>query len=213
PAGIESQVATTLEAAGLVDDVDGALHVDVTAAAQLLEQIPIDDQGATTAYDRDQFGQRWADVDRNGCDTRNDILRRDLENETFKPGTHDCLVLTGTLHDIYTGITIAFVRGQGTSEDVAIDHVFALSLAWQHGASTWSPEAREVFANDPINLQATDGPTNASKSDNGPGSWLPPNRTQQCEYVTRFAYIAASYELSLSSSDHAAIAAVLATCR
>ena len=87
-----------------------------------------------TGYDREQFGPAWSDVDRNGCDTRNDILKRDLAGETFKPGTHDCVVLTGTLDDPYTGKTIAFSRGQGTSEAVQIDHVVALSDAWQKGA-------------------------------------------------------------------------------
>jgi hypothetical protein len=80
------------------------------------------------------FGPAWADVDRNGCDTRNDILARDLTNETFRPGTNNCVVMTGTLADKYTGTTIAFTRGQDTGSDVQIDHVVPLSDAWQMGA-------------------------------------------------------------------------------
>ena len=92
-----------------------------------------------TGYDRDQFGQAWYDADRNGCDTRNDILRRDLKDFTFKAGTNGCLVLSGTLTDPYTADTIEFVRGTGTSSAVQIDHVVPLSDAWQKGAQQLSP--------------------------------------------------------------------------
>ena len=88
------------------------------------------------------------DVDNNGCDTRNDILARDLDDETFKPGTQDCVVLTGTLADPYSGRTIAFQRGQDTSDDVQIDHVVALSDAWQKGAQGFNATQRTAFAND-----------------------------------------------------------------
>ena len=101
-------------------------------AASALEKLPVKGRAPKTGYDREQFGPAWSDVDRNGCDTRNDILKRDLAGETFKPGTHDCVVLTGTLSDPYTGKKISFSRGQGTSEAVQIDHV----IARQHGGRT-----------------------------------------------------------------------------
>ena len=129
-----------------------------------------------TGYDRDQFGQAWYDLDRNGCDTRNDILRRDLKNFSLKAGTNGCLVLKGTLNGPYTGKTIKFVRGTHTSSDVQIDHVVALSDAWQKGAQQMSPSERRQLANDPLNLLAVDGPTNASKGDGDAATWLPPRR-------------------------------------
>ena len=106
----------------------------ISLPSSLLATLPAKGRAAKTGYAREKFGQPWADTNRNGCDTRNDILKRDLEGETFKPGTRDCVVLTGTLNDPYTGKTIAFKRGQGTSEAVQIDHVIALSDAWQKGA-------------------------------------------------------------------------------
>src|SRR5690349_6854626 len=107
-------------------------------AASALAKLPVKGRAPKTGYDRDRFGPAWADVDRNGCDIRNDILKRDLDGETFKPNTRDCVVLTGTLNDPYTGKKIAFTRGQGTSEAVQIDHVIALSDAWQKGAQQLS---------------------------------------------------------------------------
>jgi hypothetical protein len=87
-----------------------------------------------TGYTRAQFGQTWADVDRNGCDTRNDILKRDLTGEVFRAKTRDCVVESGTLIDPFSGETINFVRGVTSSMEVQIDHVVALSNAWQTGA-------------------------------------------------------------------------------
>ena len=101
---------------------------DSEAARQLREltvRESVDDPAAP-AYDREAFGQRWADTDHNGCDTRNDILARDLARPTFKPGTRDCVVLSGTLAEPYTGATIEFQRGDRSSSLVQIDHGVAL---------------------------------------------------------------------------------------
>ena len=129
-----------------------------------------------TGYDRDQYGPAWKDVDRNGCDTRNDILRRDLTAIVLKPSTQDCVVATGTLQDPYSGRAIDFVRGQETSSAVQIDHVVALSDSWQKGAQAWDATRREAFANDPLNLLAVDGPLNMQKGDGDAATWLPPNK-------------------------------------
>lgn len=206
-----STSAEALVKAGLAVEVEGRIVVDAAASLELLDQIP---SGATVApdYDRDQFGQRWADIDRNGCDTRNDILRRDLVDLQLKPDTNGCVVLAGTLEDLYTGQSIDFVRGQGTSELVQIDHVWALSLSWEHGAATWSIEQREQFANDPLNLQAVDGSANASKSDSGPGEWLPSDPDAWCEYIARFILIADVYALTIAPADRAASESVLTGC-
>src|SRR5690606_36366029 len=122
---------------------------------EVLATLPVKGRAAKTGYDRGLFGQRWLDVDRNGCDTRNDILFRDLTAST-RAGS--CRVLTGTLDDPFTGQVIAFTRGQGTSELVHIHHVVALSDAWQKGAQQLTADQRATLANDPLNLLAVDGP-------------------------------------------------------
>jgi hypothetical protein len=183
-----------------------------TDAATVLAQLPVKGRAPKTGYEREQFGPVWKDVDRNGCDQRNDVLARDLVDETFKPGTRDCVVLTGTLHDLYTGETIAFQRGETTSDDVQIDHVVALSDAWQTGAQQLDLATRERFGNDFLNLQATDGPTNQAKGDSDAATWLPPNRSAWCSYVARQVAVKARYGLWVTAAERDAIARVLDGC-
>ena len=180
--GIDSGVTTSSSA--LTSD-----NAAVSAASALLAQIPIKGRAPKTGYDRALFGAAWTDdVDvefgHNGCDTRNDILARDLTDITFKDGNR-CTVATGTLSDQYTNTTIAFTRGQDTSSAVQIDHVVALSDAWQKGAQQLDTQTRTNLANDPRNLRAVDGPANQQKSDSDASSWLPPNRGYRCQYVAR----------------------------
>ena len=181
-------------------------------AVGLLAELDIKGRAPRTGYARDQFGQRWADVDRNGCDQRNDVLDRDLTDKTYRSGTRDCVVLTGTLLDPYTGRTIDFVRGERTSNAVQIDHVVALSDAWQKGAQQLSEEMRTLIGNDTLNLLAVDGPTNQRKGDGDAATWLPPNRAFRCEYVARQVAVKHTYGLWVTPAEHDAIARVLEDC-
>jgi hypothetical protein len=185
---------------------------EIATARTRLESIPIKGRAPKTGYAREEFGPAWADVDRNGCDTRNDILARDLDGETFKPGTQNCVVTTGILADKYTGATINFVRGNTTSSAVQIDHLVALSDAWQKGAQQLSAEQRRQLANDPLNLMAADGPTNGAKGDKDAATWLPPNKGFRCEYVVRQTAVKAKYQLWATQAEHDAIAGILANC-
>ncbi|MDQ0692236.1 DUF1524 domain-containing protein [Arthrobacter sp. W4I7] len=182
-----------------------------TKAIDLLATLPIKGRAPKTGYDRELFGQAWLDVDRNGCDTRNDILKRDLTAITYTNSV-PCKVQTGTLADPYTGATISFLRGNGTSTAVQIDHVVALSDAWQKGAQQLTAEQRTAFANDPLNLQATDGPTNQKKSDGDAATWLPPNKGFRCEYVARQISVKAAYSLWVTQAEHDAMGNILAGC-
>lgn len=194
-------------------DAPGAASADAATALGQLESIPVKGRAPKTGYTREEFGTAWADIDHNGCDTRNDILARDLTHETFKAGTNACVVATGVLADRYTGATINFVRGQETSSEVQIDHLVALSDAWQKGAQQLSPGRREQLANDPLNLMATDGPTNSAKGDKDAATWLPPNRSFRCEYVTRQTAVKAKYSLWVTQAEHDAIAGILKGCQ
>ena len=181
-------------------------------AVTTLALLAVKGRAPKTGYDRDRFGQAWADTDRNGCDTRNDVLRRDLTAYTLKAGTHGCLVLRGTLHDPYTGTTIAFVRGPGTSNAVQVDHVVALADAWQKGAQLWTDQRRTAYANDPLNLLAVDGPTNLRKGDGDAATWLPPRRSSRCAYVSRQVAVKHRYGLSVTVAERDAMVRVLETC-
>ncbi|UUL76211.1 excalibur calcium-binding domain-containing protein [Pseudarthrobacter sp. Fe7] len=198
-------------AAGVTATAPNAQPAYATKALDLLAALPVKGRAPKTGYDRARFGQAWADVDRNGCDTRNDILKRDLTGITYTNSV-PCKVQSGTLADPYTGKTISFVRGSATSTAVQIDHVVALSDAWQKGAQQLTPEQRTAFANDPLNLQATDGPTNQQKGDGDAATWLPPNKGFRCEYVARQVSVKATYGLWVTQAEHDAIARILGDC-
>jgi Protein of unknown function (DUF1524) len=184
-------------------------HSPSGSALAALATLPVKGRAPMTGYSRAQFGPAWEDVDHNGCDTRNDILRRDLVGITASPS---CLVLRGTLHDPYTGKDVRFVRGPGTSSQVQIDHVVALGDAWQKGAQQLSADARVRLANDPLNLLAVDASSNQRKGDGDAATWLPPNKAYRCQYVARQVAVKTRYHLWATSAEKAAIARVLAGC-
>jgi hypothetical protein len=188
-----------------------------SAAFRQLSTLVVKGRAPKTGYSRDQFGQAWTDdvnvaQGHNGCDTRNDILRRDLAVETVKPGTRECVILTGVLDDPYTGRRIDFVRGEKTSPAVQIDHVVSLSDAWQKGAAQWDTFKRTDFANDPVNLQATDGPTNQRKGAGDAATWLPPNKSYRCTYVSRQIDVKARYGLWITAAEKDAMTGIIAAC-
>ena len=144
------------------------------------------------------FRSAWLDVDHNGCDTRNDILARDLTDLTF---AGSCRVLSGTLAEPYTGKTIDFVRGTDTSAIVQIDHVVSLSNAWRTGAAQLSQAERVSLANDPLNLLAADGRSNLQKRDGDAATWLPSAKSFRCDYVARQISVKATYGLWVTPAE------------
>ncbi|MFW0182859.1 GmrSD restriction endonuclease domain-containing protein [Rothia sp. CCM 9417] len=182
------------------------------AALDLLNTLEVKGRAEKTGYDRALFGQSWADTDRNGCDTRNDILRRDLTEIKVKPGTNGCKVLSGVLKDPYTGKTISFTQGKDSSNAVQIDHVVSLSDSWQTGAKDWDSVKREKFANDPANLLAVDGPANEQKGDSDAASWLPANKDYRCTYISKQIDVKAKYGLWVKQAEKDAMIQVLEKC-
>lgn len=179
-------------------------------ALRSLAEVEIKGRAPKTGYDREiQFGPTWFDQDKNGCDTRNDILTRDLQAKTYRAG--GCVVLTGWLADPYSSKVIEFKRGPD-SGDVQVDHVVALSDAWQKGAQQLSYERRVEFANDPLNLLAVDGRLNASKGDGDAATWLPPAVSYRCPMVARQVAVKVKYDLWATQAEHDTIASILSTC-
>ena len=188
------------------------LEASTKTASAVLETLAVKGRAPKTGYERSQFGPAWSDVDRNGCDTRNDILNRDLTSIVYKSGTHNCLVLSGTLSDPYSGEEISFLRGVATSSDVQIDHVVALSNAWQTGAFKLTYERRLDFANDPMNLLAVKGRLNSQKGDGDAATWLPPLKSIRCAYVSQQIVVKAKYGLWVTPPEKAAMRSLLAKC-
>ncbi|MGO2658468.1 HNH endonuclease family protein [Mycetocola reblochoni] len=179
-------------------------------AAEVLETIPVKGRAPTTGYDRvARFGEAWTDVDANGCDTRNDILLRDLDEVRVDDR---CRVLSGVLHSPYSGKDVAFRRGVDTSAEVQIDHVVALQNAWVTGAQQLDDDTRTLLANDPLNLIAADGASNQQKSASDAASWLPADRGFRCAYVARQIGVKAAHGLWVTPAEGEAMRRVLSAC-
>jgi hypothetical protein len=174
-----------------------------------LETLAVKGRAPKTGYSRSAFGPAWADVDRNGCDTRNDILKRDLTQITFRAKTRDCVVESGVLLDPFSGESINFQRGEKTSALVQIDHVVALSNAWQTGIFKSDFATRKNFANDPLNLLAVKGSLNSQKGDGDAATWLPPNKQFRCDYVSRQVEVKVKYGLWVTRAEKDAILRIL----
>ncbi len=180
------------------------------SALALLGKLPVRAEDNSPKYQRDKFGTAWSDVDHNGCDTRNDVLRRDLHSTTVRR-SDGCTVLTGELTDPYTTRIIRFDRSRNASA-VQIDHVVALADAWRTGALDWTAAQRLQFANDPENLLAVDGPTNQRKSDQDASEWLPPSPGEQCPYVARQVGLKSRYHLWVVAAEAQTMRTVLQKC-
>ena len=210
----EIRIAALLAAVvlGATPNSVSAAEPEPALATAILETLPVKGRAPKTGYTRAQFGPAWADVDRNGCDSRNDILKRDLSAITFRAKTRNCVVESGTLLDRYSGETINFVKGNLSSMDVQIDHVVALSNAWQTGAFKLSAIERKALANDPLNLFAVKGRLNSQKGDGDAATWLPPLKSFRCTYIAQQIAVKAKYSLWVTTPEKAAMTSILSAC-
>ena len=177
-------------------------------ALTVLNSISVKGRAAKTGYTRAQF-THWSDLDRNGCDARNDTLKRDLTEVIYKAGTRDCKVIAGLLLDPFSGKVITF---SSTKSTIDIDHVVALSNAWQTGAAYFDKTKRQQIANDPLNLLAVDFSLNRQKGDGDAATWLPPLKSYRCDYVARQIAVKAKYGLWVTQPEKVAIIKLLEKC-
>lgn len=191
----------------IVDSLQDRISSYPSALAGL-EALAVKGRAPKTGYARTQFGNGWQES--GGCDTRNRILARDLKDVVYQ--INSCVVLSGTLNDPYTGKVISFQRGSGTSGSVQIDHVVALSDAWQKGAQQLTPQLREKLANDGLNLLAVDGPANQNKGDGDAATWLPSNKPIRCSYVARQITVKLKYSLWITAAEKTAMQKILKDC-
>lgn len=190
-----------------VDSRDTQTAVVPSRAIDALAQLEVKGRAAKTGYERTQFGDGW--TRQGNCDTRNIILARDM---TDVQTNEQCKVTRGTLQDPYTNTIVRFERGPDSSDKVQIDHVVALSDAWQKGAQQLDLATRIQFANDPLELLAVDGAANQQKSDGDAATWLPSNKQFRCQYIARQIAIKLKYKLWVVEPEHDAMVRVLTTC-
>lgn len=212
---IESGPPEPASSVGQGDVPAGTL--DPAAASAALGSLPVEEKTSLDGYERGcgegegcVFGPAWADVDRNGCDQRNDVLRRDLTEIEVRGGTRGCVVVAGVLDDPYTGATVTFVKADAA--EVPIDHVVPLAAAWVQGAAGWTTDERTEFANDPGNLIATTREQNSAKGDSTPDEWLPPDPAYGCSYATVVVTVKDRYGLSVTPTEADTLEDLLAAC-
>jgi hypothetical protein len=206
-----TQIAVPTEVADPTKSPAQSGKVSDSPVLTQLANLEIKGRAPKTGYDRDLYGSAWSDVDRNGCDTRNDILQRDLTNITFRSGTGNCVVESGSFYDPYTDNEFQFIKSASGSS-IEIDHVVSLSDSWQKGAQQWNSGTRKDFANDPLNLVTTSMSANRAKSDSDAASWLPANKKIRCAFVARQVAIKSAYQLWVTQSEYDAIERILLTC-
>lgn len=211
-----TQFAPTMVSATMTATPTPAAIAEGTDVLADIEVVPV--RIHSNDYRRAAFGDAWTDentapLGRNGCNTRDDILHRDLVDKTYT-ATKRCptAVATGTLRDPYTGRTISFTRGPKTGAAVQIDHTVPLAEAWDMGARNWTQEQRIQFANDPANLIAVDGPTNQDKRDHEPAKWMPPNKAFGCQYALNFTAVLRAYKLPIDAPSAAVLRQAAQTC-
>jgi hypothetical protein len=192
----------------LIPEAAVAVNVKKERATVIIETLAVKGRAAKTGYDRSSFSH-WRDPDRNGCDARNDILRRDLINLVIKSDSNGCKVLGGVLADPYSGKNIEFIFGASL---IDIDHVVALSNAWQTGAFQFTDEMRLQFANDPLNLLAVSASLNRQKGDGDAATWLPPTKSYRCQYVARQIAVKKKYSLWLTKPEKVEMLNLLSKC-
>lgn len=192
----------------------GGFPPDAAAARRQLDGLEVAWGRNWQTYRREEFGETWSDATdalggRNGCDTRDDVLRRDLR-ELREDDRDPCVVVSGTLHDPYTGRELPYTDRRATR--IQTDHVVALGAAWRAGAYAWTPQRRLAYANDLDVLLAVDKQANHDKSSRTPDKWKPPRRAYWCEYARRWTGIKDKYRLSVTAPEKAALRDMLASC-
>ena len=161
-----------------------------------------------TGYKRAEFYNGWPDID--GCNLRQRILKRDFGETAVTD--EKCNVVAGKFYEPYTGEVMEFHTRKEISKGVQIDHVVALSDAWQKGAQYKTSEVRYQIATDPLNLIAVQAAANQQKSDGDAATWLPHNKSFRCQYVARQISVKFKYSLWVTEAEKEAMSQILETC-
>jgi len=171
-----------------------------TAQAEL-NSLTVQPEGSMTGYSRDKF-PHWIDQG-GGCDTRQVVLKRDAD---YYSG--NCPVTSGKWYSYYDGVTVY------SPSEIDIDHIVPLAEAWRSGASNWTTEKRQNFANDLDGPQliAVTASVNRSKGDQDPSTWQPPRSGARCAYAKWWIHTKYRWGLHLQSSEKSALQSMLNTC-
>ena len=176
-------------------------------ATEILNKLEVKGRAPKTGYTRTEFYNGWPDID--GCSLRQRIIKREVGDSARLEG---CNVVAGDFTEPYTGESRHYTTKQEFSKNIQIDHIVALSDAWQKGAQYLPKDIRYQIATDPLNLVAADGSANMQKGDGDAATWLPPNKSFRCEYVARQISVKYKYALWVTEAEKSAMTTVLSSC-
>ncbi|MBR3594692.1 HNH endonuclease [Candidatus Saccharibacteria bacterium] len=206
---IPKENADNSAASGNAEPLGASASNNQPLAIDVLETLEVKGRAPKTGYDREQFYKSWPSID--GCNLRQRIIKRDL-GDTAVLADDNCTVLSGEFDEPYTGSHLIFYQKSDLTKGLQIDHVVALSDAWQKGAQNLTADERYALATDPLNLLAVDSKTNQGKSDGDAATWLPPNKKFRCAYVARQVSVKYKYHLWLTQAEKDMIAKILGSC-
>lgn len=176
-------------------------------AVDVLEKLEVKGRAPKTGYSREEFYNGWPTID--GCSLRQRIIKRELGGTAILDG---CNVVAGEFVEPYTGQQMVFKSRDEIADGIQIDHVVALSDAWQKGAQYFDVDKRYSIATDPLNLLAVDADANEKKSDGDAATWLPSNKKFRCQYVARQVSVKYKYGMWVTEAEKNAMKNVLLNC-
>ncbi len=156
-----------------------------------------------TGYDRALFAH-WSDLDRDGCDTRREVLIRDSRIDVVFDSARTCWIVSGRWYSSYDDEWVS------DASSLDIDHLVPLAEAWDSGASGWDARLREAFANDEAALIAVSARSNRRKSASDPAEWMPSNQAFTCPYAAGWVATKARWGLSVDQREKSFLSGLLA---
>ncbi|WP_055691234.1 HNH endonuclease family protein [Streptomyces prasinus] len=192
------------------------LPLIVSTPAHAVETLPLTEAVAALSlgsesrdgYDRDAFRHWNAGTDpSDGCNTRAEVLLSEaIEPPMVGPG---CRLTGGRWWSYYDQVWVTSASG------LDIDHMVPLAESWDSGASAWTAQRREAYANDQgaeASLVAVTARSNRSKSDQDPAEWLPPAVEVHCRYVAEWVATKLRWSLMADEAEVASLREVAAGC-
>ncbi len=158
-------------------------------------------------YSRDSLPTDWKDLDGNGCNTREDILKKYTSEYT---GRFDgCKIKSGKFYDYYNGKFLRYDKSVDTGGGIQIDHIVAIGNAWISGGYKWGKDEWISYINDEEVLIPTSSKTNREKSDKDITEWKPANNSYLCTYAEKQVEIKDKYKLTVTEKEKAELKSIL----
>ncbi|MEW2573277.1 HNH endonuclease family protein [Streptomyces sp. NPDC047070] len=142
-----------------------------------------------------------------GCNTRAEVL---IAESRVEPAVEaGCKIVAGEWYSYYDGVSLTAPGG------LDIDHMVPLAEAWDSGASTWTAQRREAYANDQDaehSLVAVSARSNRTKGDKDPADWTPPLADARCTYTAHWVATKLRWQLTVDDRERGALAELAAGC-